>query len=116
MILTFKTFPVSTNDMYAHVGRRRFITKKAKERKEAIAWEARTQHKGMPYVDLLSVKINLKYPDRRKHDVDNIKGLLDALSGILWEDDSQINELYTHKAIDKENPGILMEVSKYRPL
>lgn len=33
-----------------------------------------------------------------------VKALLDAMTGIVYKDDSQINELHVFKEIDKENP------------
>ena len=113
--MVLKTFPLSTNSLYAHVGRRRFLTKAAKENKEALAWEVRTQFKGMPTTALLSVTLAFYWPDRRRRDIDNIKTLLDTLSGIVWEDDSQIVQIHITKGYDKENPRLEMEVDKYRP-
>lgn len=115
MKMLFKTFPLSTNSLYAHVGRRRFLTKAARENKEVLAWEARAQFKGLPTAGLLSVKLYFFWPNARNHDVDNVKSLLDALTGIVWMDDGQITELYIHKTIDKANPRLEVEVDKYRP-
>jgi len=50
-----------------------------------------------------------------KHDVDNIKALLDACAGILWADDGQIEDLHTMKGFDKENPRVEMRVWELRP-
>ena len=47
----------------------------------------------------LSVTITLRMPDKRRRDVDNYcKALLDSLTKAkLWEDDSQIDELYIQR-------------------
>lgn len=110
MTLTFTTLPLSTNSLYAHTGSRRFLTNKGKENKDAIAWEARAQYRGQPLKGALVVEITLFWKDKRRHDVDNIKGLLDALTGILWEDDNQIEQLMIMKAVDKENPHVELRV------
>ncbi len=54
----------------------------------------------------------LYWPDRRKHDIDNIKVLLDALTGIVWEDDGQIVELHTTKVFDKEKPRVEVTIAE----
>lgn len=114
MKLLFKTFPLTTNSLYAHVGRRRFLTQKARDNKQALGWEARGQFTGTPHIGLLSLKLAFWWPDKRKHDIDNLKTLLDSLTGIVWEDDSQIVELHVTKGVDRENPRLEMEVEKYR--
>jgi Holliday junction resolvase RusA-like endonuclease len=43
---------------------------------------------------------------RRRDDVDNIKALLDALSGILWLDDGQIADLCISKRYDPDRPRV----------
>lgn len=80
--------------------------------KDAIGSEARSQYRGDPLQGPLAVTVDLYWPDRRKHDVDNIKVLLDALSGIAWEDDGQIVDLRTRKHVDKERPRVEIEVSQ----
>jgi Holliday junction resolvase RusA-like endonuclease len=45
------------------------------------------------------------------HDIDNIKGLLDALTGIVWVDDGQINELSLKKGIDRKTPRVEMQIT-----
>jgi Holliday junction resolvase RusA-like endonuclease len=104
MTLRFLTLPVSTNHLYMQHGSRRFMDPRAARNKEAIGWEARGQYRGKPLEGDLAVKLALYWPDRRKHDVDNIKGFLDALTGILWEDDGQITDLHITKAYDKKEP------------
>lgn len=79
---------------------------RAKINKESISWEARAQYKGQPLTGPVRLKIALYWGDRRKHDIDNIKILLDALTGIVWEDDGQVTDLHVTKAYDKENPRV----------
>jgi crossover junction endodeoxyribonuclease RusA len=110
MTLKFLTLPVSTNNLYAHTGRKRFMTQRGKRNKEAIGWEARTQYRGKPLEGPLFVLLALYWPDRRKHDIDNIKVLLDALTGIVWDDDGQIADLHITKAYDKAKPRVEMAV------
>jgi Holliday junction resolvase RusA-like endonuclease len=82
--------------------------------KEAIGWEARSQHHGYPLSGDLAVSVELYWGDRRKHDIDNIKALLDALTGIIWIDDGQIIDLHITKAYDKADPHVDMSVQQLR--
>ena len=109
MKLTFKTMPLTTNSLYAHSGRVRFMTIKGKENKEAIAWEARSQYRGQPLGGSVGLKIDLCWPDRRNHDIDNIKVLIDALTGICWLDDGQITSLQITKRFEKGNARVTLE-------
>ena len=110
MKITLKTLPISTNQLYATFKGRRLLTRKGRECKEAMGWEAREQYRGEPVEGPLKVKIALWWPTKRNHDVDNIKSLLDAVTGILWQDDGQIVELTIKKGYDKENPRVDLEL------
>ena len=110
MTLTFLTLPISTNQLYRVFNNRSIISARGRTNKEAIGWEARQQYRGKPLDGPVAAKIALWWPDRRKHDLDNIKALLDACTGILWEDDGQIVELHLSKGYDKERPRVEMTV------
>lgn len=111
MKLCFETLPPSTNHLYRRTSRGVSLLESAREAKDAIAWEARSQFHGKPLSGDLAVTIDLYWPDRRKHDVDNVKALLDALNDVVWEDDGQIVDLRTRKHYDKEHPRVEMTVS-----
>ncbi len=102
--MIIKTLPLSTNAMYR--GGPRYLTEKAKANKHFIGWEVKNEWGKEPLKGPMSLKIDLYWPDNRRHDLDNIKGLLDALTGILYEDDCQITELHLSKSIDKKNPRV----------
>lgn len=104
--------PLSTNQLYRTQGVRRFLTAKGRECKESIGWEARTQYRKQPMKGSVRLKIALYWPTRRNHDVDNIKALLDALTGILWEDDGQVTDLHILKYYDKGNPHVQLEFAE----
>lgn len=104
MTIRFTTLPPSTNNLYLNVGKRRVLTRAARDYKEQAGWAARSQYRGKPLTGPLAVEIQLVWPDKRKHDIDNIKALLDALTGIVWEDDGQIVDLHTLKDIDPSDP------------
>ena len=110
MTLTFQAMPLTTNSLYAHQGPQRFLTQKGKDNKQSIGWDARAQYRGKALSGPLAVEVSLFWPDKRKHDVDNIKALLDAGRGILWDDDSQITDLHVMKEVNKANPHAEMRV------
>ena len=110
--ITLHTMPLGTNNLYAHRGRFRFLTTKAKLNKAAMAREARMQFAGPPMEGPLEVLVQLYWPTKANHDVDNIKALLDALTGILWVDDGQIVDLRVRKHYDKGNAHLTLQVSQ----
>lgn len=84
-----------------------------KSRKEEYSWAFKTNRpKDWSLKEKYRVEVLLFFKDRRAHDVDNyLKILLDAGSGILWDDDKQICQITVSKAIDKENPRIDVIIS-----
>jgi crossover junction endodeoxyribonuclease RusA len=110
MKLTLLTLPVSTNNLYSNGSRGRFTTDRGRRNKEQIAWEARAQYRGKPLAGPVAAEITLFWQNGRNHDIDNIKALLDALTGIVWEDDGQIVDLHTMKEVDRANPRVELRV------
>lgn len=83
------------------------MTPEGKALKEQYQWEAKTQWRGKPLAGDIAISINLFFGTKRKADLDNFNKLsLDALSGILYEDDSQIAELHLCRRYDKKRPRI----------
>lgn len=108
--LTLKTLPKSTNTLYMYWKGRRILTKDGRSNKEAMATEARRQYTRAPLAGPLRLQVELWWPTRRNHDIDNIKALLDSMTGILWEDDGQIVELHVAKGYDKGNSRVELSV------
>lgn len=49
-----------------------------------------------PTADQVSLSVIFHEPDRRRRDIDNLlKAVLDSLTGILWDDDSQVRRIET---------------------
>ena len=66
----------------------------------AMAAGART-----PYDGAVRLHIVLWLPDNRRRDVDNCaKSICDALNGIAYGDDSQIEELVVRRHVDHDRP------------
>lgn len=59
----------------------------------------------------LGIVVVLYFGDKRKRDIDNhSKILLDSMSGLAYEDDSQIQTLVVAKQYDKKNPRIEIDI------
>jgi Holliday junction resolvase RusA-like endonuclease len=106
---------VSTNSAYATTKRsgRVFCTSKARAFKKTVHNLAVRQCKkgGWKTTDArVKVRVLLTFPDRKRRDVDNIKLLLDALEGVVYDDDSQIYELSIKKQIVKNVNHICLTV------
>jgi len=57
------------------------------------------------------VSVTIFISTKRKADWDNFHKLsMDALTGIVWEDDSQIQQAIVRKCYDKEQPRIEIKV------
>jgi Holliday junction resolvase RusA-like endonuclease len=96
--------PVSVNRLYRG---RRFLTPEGKSIKHVYASQARTQYKGAVLDGPIRVDAHVYFQSRASSDIDNaLKGTLDSLTGVLWKDDRQIQELHAYKCQDKENPRV----------
>ena len=97
--------PLSTQNLYLQNGKFRFMKKEGKERKEQYQWEAKSQWKEKPLEERLEVSIYLYFGDKRRRDWDNFHKIsMDALAGIVFVDDSQIEIASVFMLYNKENP------------
>ena len=114
MDIILKGNAISTNSCYFHIRTGiRIMTSKARVLKEDYMWQAKQQFKGKPLKENLEINIKI-YKDRKiKYDWDNFHKLsMDSLTGIVWEDDSQIQKATVEKFYDKENPRIELHIKK----
>jgi len=111
--ITLTGNPLSTQNMYLQRGKIRFMKKEAKDRKIQYQWEAKSQWKKKVTDKLLSITIDIYFGDKRVRDWDNYHKIsMDALSGIVWEDDSQVKEARISVKYDKENPRMVISVKE----
>lgn len=113
--LTLTGEPLSTQHIYRYACRGNhpamYMTAAGKTRKEQYQWEARSQYRGKPFTGRLSVTLALHFGTKRRKDADNYcKLVLDALTGVVWVDDEQIDELKIVKKYDRERPRVVIEV------
>lgn len=91
------------------------MSKKGRELKESYVAQAKQQYK-VPLLDVeLNLEIHLYFGDSRIRDWDNFHKIsMDALTGTVWVDDSQIQRATVEKHIDKANPRIEITITKYK--
>ena len=99
----------STQHIYGLTCRGRFATRymtpAGKALKEACQWEAKSQWRAKPLQGDVTLSITLCFGTKRRADLDNFNKLtLDALTGIAYDDDSQVSELHLYRGYDKQRP------------
>ena len=93
--------PPSVNHYWAARGKRRFLTKRAREWKRLVRDEVKRQlPKHKPLTGRVSVRVTL-FVRCRRGDVDNrLKAILDAFNGLVWVDDRQVDFLSIERRIE----------------
>lgn len=89
--------PPSLNTYWRRSGYTIHLSEKGQRFKHNIHNFMMTQRKELSK-EKLEVDLTLNFKDKTKRDIDNYcKGIFDSLTGILWEDDSQIVRLHITK-------------------
>lgn len=80
------------------------MTPEGKALKESYQWQAQSQYHGKPLSCPLSISVTVFRSNKRKLDTDNagLKLLFDAMNGLAWEDNVQIEEMTVRNTYDKE--------------
>ena len=106
--ISINTEPISLNLMYRG---RRFLTQRGKDTKKDLALEFQLGYKGDLMTEDVCLNVFFYFKDNRKRDIDShLKALLDSMSGIVYIDDSQINELHVFKEVDKADPRVIIQI------
>lgn len=92
---------------------RLLLSKRYRQKKEAMQMIAASQVKGSPLVGPVKVSGVAYWPDRRKRDLlFFVKALHDALEGVAYQDDSQLVEVaYRVGGIDRDHPRVELELA-----
>lgn len=114
-MITLTGEPRSTNNIYKYHCKFGFpsgyLSADGKALKEDYQWQTKSQWKDGITESTLTVEVKLFFKSKIKHDIDNYsKILLDSLTGIVWKDDSQIEQIIISKFMDKLNPRIEIEI------
>lgn len=108
-------WPPSVNHVWRRVGSKTLLSAQGRAYREAVGQHclmhkiANTRLSGR-----LSVKILVNPPDRRRRDIDNLtKVPLDALTHAgVWDDDSQIDELYIRRNAVTSGGSITIQINE----
>jgi Holliday junction resolvase RusA-like endonuclease len=91
------------------------MSKKGKELKVSYIKQIQEQYNKKPMEGDLSIEIHLYFGNLRTHDWDNFHKIsMDAMTGIVWVDDVQVQRAVVEKHYCKENPRIEIEINKYK--
>jgi Holliday junction resolvase RusA-like endonuclease len=109
--------PKSTQHIYGLACRGRFPQRYMTPAGKRLKWEhqleAHAQCRGKPLTGDINLSVTLYFGTKRKADWDNFHKLsCDALSGIAYEDDSQIKRATVAMAYDKSRPRIELTLSE----
>jgi Holliday junction resolvase RusA-like endonuclease len=99
--MVFNQLPVGWNNAYWHKNNQRFLKTETKEWKSliALAFEG-AWDKSLNY----GMEIFIQIGDKRKRDIDGgIKFIMDALTGVVYNDDSQMLEVHLFKSWGKQH-------------
>jgi len=116
---TFNFSPISINHAYYFIKMKtgRVIKVKSKECKEFVQKIHDNINNQIIYENKLEVYIRFGFQYKNKpkrKDLDNYqKIILDALSGVVWKDDTQIYKLICEKQDIKDEDFIYIEVCEY---
>ncbi len=92
------------------------MTPEGKAIKEMYQYEAKKQWKEKPLTGKIDVTLTFYFKTKHRRDLDNQNKLvLDALSGIVYEDDSQIDVLCLFREYDAANPRIEIGLKEISP-
>ena len=113
--ITLTGTPPSTSSIYKYRNAGKFImgymSAEGKQKKEEIRYELMQQYKNKCSQDDFNIEIKYFFPDKRRRDIDNfLKLIFDAATGLIWEDDSQIQSMMLSKYIDKDNPRVELTI------
>lgn len=87
------------------------MSAEGKKIKEDYKKQAKKQWRKQPLQGELDLTINLYFGTKRKSDWDNFHKLsCDALTGIVYVDDNQVQSALVHKHYDKANPRIEIDI------
>lgn len=109
--------PVSVNHLYFTTPQGyRATSTKGKQYKKIVGWMAKQamMKSGFNKVEKNEVVIIISfYFETKRGDIDNCaKAILDAMTGVLYNDDSQIGQLHLFKFKDKDKPRVEIDVTE----
>lgn len=97
------------------LGKRGSVYSPSKPNEEALGWELKTIFKQRIEEGNLAVGCVFYRPNRQRIDVDNLlKLVMDAATGIVWKDDSQVTAQLGILEMDKERPRTVIVFGEHQ--
>lgn len=91
-----------------------YVTREAKAYKEHCALIAKTAGLKPKGHTKFALDVRFYQKDNRRFDIDNVcKITLDALKGVVYDDDSQVQRLHAEKMGPSAQPRLEVEVREY---
>ena len=109
--ITLHTKPLILNHKHIPVNGRLILTSAWRASKQAMEWEIASQWKNEPLEGDVTVNVIYYHKNKTHGDIDAyLKMLLDAMEGVVYKNDKQINELHVFREFDKENPRTELQI------
>lgn len=111
-VLVTLPYPPLLNHMYVKTSRGVFLSAETTGFRLLVCNAVSKQTHGEYFEadQMLTVELHV-YRPRKTGDIDATpKAVLDALNGVLWHDDKQIDELHIYRHDDKNNPRVEVKV------
>jgi len=89
-----------------------FTPANVKAWQEVVAWKAKEAMSGKEiFLEKIYIILNFRLGNGRRIDIDNLsKAVLDAMNGIVYNDDTQVVDLNISKCVRKDNPGVTVNI------
>lgn len=119
MLIVLNGCPISTNSIYKMVCEGGtpsvYMSPEGRKLKDSYKRQAAAQMAGKYTLTTeLEIYVKLYFSNKHKHDWDNHHKIsMDALTNIVWIDDSQIMKATVEKFHDKDNPRMEIEIKNY---
>ncbi len=106
--------PPTVNHYWGKSGKSWYTLKKVRGFKEKLAWTVLSKKENRQIISSIynkgvEVDIEVYIHDRRRRDIDNmLKGILDALKGIVYSDDSLVSSVKISKRLSQEPKTVII--------
>jgi Holliday junction resolvase RusA-like endonuclease len=105
--------PVSVNRAYRTGQGNFYMDGKTSAWKDLVGWQAKAQWRGPAAAGRVKVRLDLFFKGNQRRDLDNCaKPILDALEGITFENDSQVDELHLVRRRDDVKPCVEITITQ----
>lgn len=113
MRIELPTTPPTTNTIWRRAGVRFYLTPAGRQFRDAVALIARGKWQGPPSKKRMRMQVILEFADKRIRDIDNYHKVLgDALAGVVYENDTQVDDLHITKTHGNKLPRTIINIQE----